>query len=55
MGPTLIPGGFTSSLMIERFFNSSLTEVPTNFFGYVDVRDVSKIHFEALRKPEAAN
>lgn len=55
MGPTLIPGGFTSSVLIERFFNGSMTECPTNYFGYVDVRDVSKLHLEGLKKPEAAN
>ena len=55
MGPALIPGGFTSSKMIERFFNGSMKELPTTFISYVDVRDVSKLHFEGLKKPEAAN
>ena len=56
MGPTLIPGGFTSADMIISYFNGSMTELsPTYAFGYVDVRDVSKLHLETLRRPEAAN
>lgn len=39
VGPTLIPGGFTSVDMIFSYFNSSI------------VRDVSKLHLEALRIP----
>lgn len=56
MGPTLIPGGFTSADMIVSYFNGSIKELsPENAYGYVDVRDVSKLHLEALRRPEAAN
>lgn len=55
MGPTLIPGGFTSSDFVEGLFNGSKTEVGTNGVGIVDVRDVSKIHFEAIRNPKVAN
>lgn len=55
MGPTLIPGGFTSSGWVEGFFNGSKTEVGTGGVGIVDVRDVSKIHVEAIRNPKAAN
>lgn len=55
MGPTLIPGGFTSSGWVEGFFNGSKTEVGTGGVGIVDVRDVSKMHVEAIRNPKAAN
>ena len=55
MGPTLIPGGFTSSNFVARFFNGSMTELNPSAIGFVDVRDVSKLHLEALKRPEAAN
>jgi len=54
-GPTLIPGGFTSANMLLRFFNGSMTEVSRSFCGIVDVRDVSKMHLEAIRRADAAN
>jgi nucleoside-diphosphate-sugar epimerase len=55
MGPTLIPGGFTSANFVVRYFNGSMTELNPSAIGYVDVRDVSRLHLEALRRPEAAN
>lgn len=55
MGPTLIPGGFTSAGYVENFFNGSQKELWPEATTFVDVRDVSKMHFEALRRPEAAN
>jgi len=54
-GPSLIPGGFTSADIIAKYFNGTVTEVSTYRMGFVDVRDVSKMHFEGLRRPEAAN
>jgi nucleoside-diphosphate-sugar epimerase len=53
LGPTLIPGGFSSANFLLRFF-SNQTEVSNGFQGCVDVRDVSKMHLEAIRKPGAA-
>ena len=55
MGPTLIPGGFTSANYMVNNFNGSKTEVGTGGMGIVDVRDVSKIHLEAVRRPDVAN
>ena len=50
-----MPGGFTSANYIERLLNGTTTEVGFSPMGFVDVRDVSKMHLEGLRKPEAAN
>lgn len=55
MGPTLIPGGFVASGWVESFFNGSKKVVDTHGLGIVDVRDVSKMHLEAIRNPNAAN
>jgi dihydroflavonol-4-reductase len=53
LGPTLVPEGFGSANFVMRFF-SGWTEVSNGFQGCVDVRDVSKIHLEAIRNPAAA-
>lgn len=54
-GPSLIPGGFAVSGIIEKFFDGSLTEVSTERLTIVDVRDVSRMHLDAVRKPEIKN
>jgi len=54
-GPALIPGGFFSADYIANHFNGTVKEVSTVWMGVVDVRDVSKMHLEGLRRPEAAN
>jgi nucleoside-diphosphate-sugar epimerase len=55
MGPTLIPGGFTSANFMLSHFNGSKSRVATTSMSVVDVRDVSKIHLEAVRRPDVAN
>jgi len=55
MGPTLIPGGFTSANHCVAYFDGSKTENGTSGMGIVDVRDISAMHLEGLRRPEAAN
>lgn len=55
-GPSLIAGGFTSAGYIEKFFNGSFSDgITTSNVGVVDVRNVAKMHLEAVRRPEAAN
>lgn len=54
LGPSLLPGGFPSADFVLGYFNPARTEVPVGFIGVVDVRDVSKIHLEAIRRPDAA-
>ena len=54
-GPTLIPGGFTSADIIVAFFEGSNKLIGPTGMPTVDVRDISKMHLEGLRRPEAAN
>jgi nucleoside-diphosphate-sugar epimerase len=54
LGPALIPGGFPSAQSVLNYFNPDRTEVPVGHIGMVDVRDVSKIHLESIRRPDAA-
>jgi len=54
LGPALIPGGFPSAQSVLNYFNPERTEVPVGFIGMVDVRDVSKLHLESIRRPDAA-
>jgi nucleoside-diphosphate-sugar epimerase len=54
LGPSLLPGGFPSAQSVLNYFNPERTEVPVGFIGMVDVRDVSKIHLESIRRPDAA-
>ena len=51
LGPSLLPGGFTSAEYIEAYFNGSKTKVGLDGRGVVDVRDVAKVHLEAVRRP----
>jgi len=55
MGPTLVEGSSTSSDYVENLFNGSKTEVGTGGMGIVDVRNVSKMHLEAIRRSGVAN
>jgi len=56
-GPTLLPGSYESGDYVAAFFNGNFSSF--SYFnggrGIVDIRDVAKIHVEAIRKPEAAN
>ena len=54
-GPSLIPGGFESGDYIASFFSGKMPCVGTGGRGVVDVRDASRVHLEAIRKPEAAS
>ena len=53
-GPSLLPGGFTSGQFMAGYFNPKRSFVPPGFIDMVDVRDVAKIHLEAIRRPDAA-
>ena len=55
MGPTLIPGGFYSADYMMKYFDGRKKEIGKSSMGIVDVRDVSKLHLEAVRRPDVAN
>ena len=52
-GPSLLPRGTTQGQYMKGYFNPEKS-VPAGFVDMVDVRDVSKIHLEAIRRPDAA-
>jgi nucleoside-diphosphate-sugar epimerase len=52
-GPSLVPGGVSVSFGESQL--SGKRETQPAYYGFVDVRDVSKMHLLALTKPEAAN
>jgi hypothetical protein len=54
-GPSFLPGGSVSAEIIKGFLDGSYKEIPYGAIGLVDVRDVSRLHFEAVRRTEAAN
>lgn len=54
-GRSLLPGGFAVSNVIESLFNGSLTELDHEMMLIVDLHDVSRMHLDAIRKPEIKN
>jgi len=54
VGPTLIPGDFSSAKLISMFMNNNLPGgCPKIKMGTVDVRDVAKAHVNAIKSDEA--
>jgi dihydroflavonol-4-reductase len=53
-GPSLIVPDTSSPMMILNFINGVRKEVPKGGQGLVDVRDVSMMHLESIRRPDAA-
>ena len=54
VGPTLIPGDFSSGKIISMFMNDKMPGgCPRIKMGTVDVRDVAKAHIRAIQSDEA--
>ena len=54
IGPTLIPGDFSSGKIISMFMNDNMPGgCPRIKMGTVDVRDVAKAHVNAIKSNEA--
>ena len=45
----------TSMNFIEQFITGKIPACPNITFGFVDVKDVAKLHIESLTKPESEN
>lgn len=55
MGPTLIPGNFSSGQILKTLLNGEMPIVPKVKFPIVSIHAVAQAHFNACVKPEAAN
>ena len=54
IGPTLIPGDFSSGKVINMFMNDNMPGgCPRIKMGTVDVRDIAKAHVSAIKSDEA--
>ena len=54
IGPTLIPGDFSSGKVIGMFMNDNMPGgCPRIKMGTVDVRDIAKAHVSAIKSDEA--
>lgn len=55
MGPTLIPGDFTSGQIIKKMLCGELPVAPKVMFPVVDVASVARAHFLGASMPEIGN
>ena len=55
LGPNIIDGSFTSSLVIKRLMSGKIPGAAKLMFGIVDVRDVALAHLQAIKIKGAAN
>ena len=55
MGPTLIPGEFSSGQVLKQFLTGEMPVAPRVQFPMVDIYAVARAHYEGAIRPEAAN
>ena len=54
IGPTLIPGDFSSGKVAGLFMNDNLPGgIPQIAFATVDVREVAEAHVQCIKRDEA--
>ena len=54
-GKTLLPGGFAIAHIIQSYFDGSLSELDLEPINIVDMHDVSRMHVDAIIRPEIKN
>jgi uncharacterized protein YbjT (DUF2867 family) len=55
LGPSFIGAGFTSGDVIAKLMNRSYPGLPKIQLPIVDVRECAQAHYEAVKRPDAAN